>query len=121
LVFLGLYNAVLAYPRSIASYVVSVRQYRILQSRFLHCIPREKPTCGLLILLSVTSAYKGLSPSGKMHPLKVSFLTENLYFRSFSRAYSECALLMQGAHRCLAKVAATGPIQAYYFYKTLFW
>ena len=68
---LGLHNGVLAYPRPIASYAVSVRQYRILQSRFLQCIPHGKPPCGLLILPGVTPVYKGFEPSGKIHqPLR---------------------------------------------------
>ena len=49
-VFIGRYNGVLAYPRFIASYTVPVRQYRILQSRFLQCLLHSKPPCGLLIL-----------------------------------------------------------------------
>ncbi len=35
----------------IASYTVSVRQYRILQSGFLHCCNRSQPACHLLTLL----------------------------------------------------------------------
>ena len=95
----------LAYPRSLASYAVSVRQYRILPFGFLHCCRCQQPACHLLILLSVTSVYKGLTPSGKIHSSISSFGPENLYFRNFSRAYNECALLMQGAHSGLAKVA----------------
>jgi len=34
---LGRYKGVLAYPHSLASYAFPVRQYRILQSRFLQC------------------------------------------------------------------------------------
>jgi len=56
----------LAYPRFIASYTVSVRQYRILPFDFLHGIPHGKPACHLLILPGVTPAYKGFSPYGKI-------------------------------------------------------
>ncbi|HCY40727.1 MAG TPA: hypothetical protein DHV48_05135 [Prolixibacteraceae bacterium] len=65
--FFGRYNDVLAYPRFIASYTVSVRQYRILPFDFLQCIPHGKPPCHLLILPGVTPVYKGLKPSGKIH------------------------------------------------------
>jgi hypothetical protein len=64
LVIFGRYNDVLAYPLLIASYIVPVRQYRILQSGFLHCIPRGKPACHLLMLLGTTPAHKGLAPFG---------------------------------------------------------
>jgi hypothetical protein len=63
--FFGLYKGMLAYPCIIASYVVSVRQYRILQARFLQCILHSKPPCDLLMLRDATPAHKGLPPSGK--------------------------------------------------------
>jgi len=44
----GRYKDVVAYPFQTASYTVSVRQYRILQSRFLQSIPHGKPPCDLL-------------------------------------------------------------------------
>jgi hypothetical protein len=47
---LGRHKNMVAYPNIPASYAVSVRQYRILQSRFLQCIPRGKPPCDLLML-----------------------------------------------------------------------
>ncbi len=118
--FFGRYNDVLAYPRSIASYAVSAwfilslpkYQYRILPFGFLHCCRCQQPACHLLILLSVTSVYKGLLPCrinaslfNRVNPLekytrrKINFVPKNLYFRSFSRAYNECAQLMQGAHK----------------------
>jgi len=65
IVHLGRCNDVLAYPRFIASYTVSVRQYRILPFGFLHCMGYPNPACHLLTLQGVTPAYKGLSPSGK--------------------------------------------------------
>ena len=109
--FFGLCNDVVAYPGRYASYPVPVRQFRLLPFGLLQCLGRPKPPCHLLILLSVTSVYKGLLPCGinaslfnRVNPLekytrrKISFVFKNLYFRSFSRAYNECALLMQGAH-----------------------
>src|SRR5690554_4061481 len=33
-----------------ASYTVPVRQYRILQSHFLHCCRHQQPACDLLML-----------------------------------------------------------------------
>ena len=44
----GLCEDVLTYPPHVALYTVSVRQYRSLQSRFLQCMPRDKPHCDLL-------------------------------------------------------------------------
>ena len=54
-----------AYPRFIASYTVPVRQYRILQSRFLQRMGHPKPPCDLLILQGLTLAYKGLPAFGR--------------------------------------------------------
>jgi len=100
LVFFGLCNAVLAYPHSIASYAVSVRQYQILQSRFLQCIPHDIPPCDLLILQDVTPAYKGLSPSGKkLHTCYFAFIKIICIFRFFNELTTSARLqLMQGAH-----------------------
>jgi len=64
IVNVGRYNDVLAYPHFTASYTVPVRQYRILQSRFLQCLPHGKPPCDLLMLTGVTPMHKGLTPSG---------------------------------------------------------
>ena len=49
-----------------ASYTVSVRQYRILQSRFLHCCRHQQPACDLLMLSRYIGTHKGLSPSVKI-------------------------------------------------------
>jgi len=69
-VFFGRCKGVLAYPHPSASYAVPVCQYRILQSRFLYCIPYGKPTCGLLILPGVTPAYESLSRfTGRLPPI----------------------------------------------------
>src|SRR4051812_25703436 len=46
----GLRNDVLTHPDGYASYAVSVRQYRYLQSRLLQCMDHSKPPCGLLML-----------------------------------------------------------------------
>lgn len=75
----GLYNDVLAYPRFIASYTVPVCQYRILQSGFLQCLGHPKPPCRLLMLPSVTSAHKGLAPSGKIKHLVIGSCKINLH------------------------------------------
>ena len=97
-VFVGHCNDVLAYPIDIASYTVPVRQYRILQSGFLHCPPHGEPACHLLMVRSVTSAHKGLPPSGKTLVVCTLFKIY-LYFSILSRAYNKCALLlMQGTH-----------------------
>jgi len=88
-VYFGLCKEVLAYPIKYASYAplwklfseLPVRQYRLLQSRFLQCMSHLKPPCDLLILPDTTPAYlpslplwqasKGLAPSGKiMHENK---------------------------------------------------
>jgi hypothetical protein len=45
----GLYKEVLAHPQFPASYAISVRPFRSLQSRFLHCMGHPKPACSLLI------------------------------------------------------------------------
>jgi len=44
----GRHVAVDTHPLLVASYVLSVRQYRTLQSRFLHCMGHPKPTYDLL-------------------------------------------------------------------------
>jgi len=69
---LGVTMMCLLTPNQYASYAVSVRQYRILQSGFLQCIPHEKPLhffirkkCGLLTVRGVTPIRKGLSPIGR--------------------------------------------------------
>ena len=71
----------LAYPNSYASYTVPVRQYRILQSRFLQCILHSKPPCDLLMLPVVTPAHKGFTPSGKITPTSIA--TDKFVFLSF--------------------------------------
>lgn len=106
----GRYKDVVAYPDCYASYAVSVRQYRPLQSRFLQCLPRSRPPCGLLTVRGVTPARKGLPvrtdvhpggpPSGKfiaqlLRPLKFICIF-NLFIK-----LPECVqcMLMQGTHK----------------------
>ena len=69
---LGVTRVWLLTQNKYASYAVPVRQYRILQSRFLQCIPHGKPPCDLLMLRAQlvplsngNPAHKGFSPSGK--------------------------------------------------------
>ena len=64
LVFVGLYNDVLAYPNRHASYPVPVRQFRLLQFGLLQCMGHPKPPCGLLILQVVTPVYRKLLSPG---------------------------------------------------------
>jgi hypothetical protein len=102
LVIFGRYNDVLAYPLLIASYIVPVRQYRILQSGFLHCIPRGKPACHLLMLLGTTPAHKGLAPFGTntVHNL-FGIPKINLHFSNLFRT-SSCV----HCHPCRAHTLA---------------
>ena len=51
--------------------MVPVRQYRALQSRFLHCMPHGKPACDLLIVQGLTLAHKGLAPSSFINYLPI--------------------------------------------------
>jgi hypothetical protein len=85
-VFFGRCNDVLAYPRFIASYAVSVRQYRILPFDFLQCMGHPKPPCHLLILPGVTPVYKGLTPSGKIHSFLVSLCIRKFVFSKFFKS-----------------------------------
>jgi hypothetical protein len=76
-VLLGLRIGVHTHPPIRASYLISVRQYRNLQSRFLHSIPHGKRACDLLMLRAVTPAHKGLAPSRQFqrtHYLAIVFL-----------------------------------------------
>jgi len=76
---------VFAYPRFIASYAVSVRQYRILPFGFLQCMSHPKPPCHLLMLPGVTPAHKGLTPSGKIHLLKLCLIKFICIFKLFQQ------------------------------------
>ncbi|OFY43372.1 MAG: hypothetical protein A2X18_00005 [Bacteroidetes bacterium GWF2_40_14] len=97
LVGLGLYNGGFAYPRFIASYTLPVRQYRILQSRCLQCIPHGKPPCDLLMLQGATLAHKGLAPSGKIHPILL-YLKIKFVFLNFSMSFGQGVLCSCRAH-----------------------
>ncbi len=101
LIIFGRYNDVLAYPLLIASYIVPVRQYRILPFDFLHCIPCGKPACHLLIFLDTTPAYKGLAPFGTNTVHKSFWCSRNKFaFFKFIQNFQLCALSpMQGTHK----------------------
>jgi hypothetical protein len=86
------------YPNNRASYSVSVRQYRILPFGFLHCCRRRQPACHLLILQGVTPAYKGFTPSGKIHLLFLVYVKFICIFKLFQQLTASALLLMQGAH-----------------------
>ena len=77
-------------PVSWPPYPISVRQYRILQSRFLHSGRRRPRACGLLMLRGTTPAHKGLSPSGKtsQHTLFIRRKTLDI-LKSFYK-FAEC-------------------------------
>jgi len=102
LVFVGLCNAVLAYPNNHASYPVPVRQFRLLPYRLLRCMGRPKPPCGLLMLPGVTPVHEGLTPSG------LFFYSKN--FGIFT---------IQGTHSTYPKVAVQWLNQALCFYQSL--
>ena len=98
--------------------VLPVRQYRLLPFGFLQCLGHPKPPCHLLILLSVTSVYKGLyeyeylfikvfvnfvSPSGKIHSLEILLSTRKFvfskFFKSLQRVRAAYAGRTQQLHR----------------------
>jgi len=112
----GRCNGVLAYPHQIASYVVPVRQYRALQSCFLQCGNYSPPPCSLLKLQSVTSAFKGLSPSGKIHKLFVAFRNLNFVFLNFLLSYAKvCAHAYAGHTQHLSKMRSSCKSQMFFF------
>ncbi len=67
--------------------ILPVRQYRLLPFGFLHCIPHGKPACHLLILPSVTSVYKGLSPSGNISCTLMFNYHEKFVFYEFIQSF----------------------------------
>ena len=72
-VFFGRYNECLLTRTIMPPYSVSVRQYRILQSRFLQCKPHGKPPCDLLMLRARSPRIRDLHPLEKSHtPLYAS-------------------------------------------------
>jgi hypothetical protein len=108
--FFGLRNGVLAHPLSSASYPISVRRYRRLQSGFLQCMGYPKPPCHLLILPGVTPANKGLpvrtdirpgrSPSGKLlHTFICSFKFICIFNLFIELAKCVQCMLVQGTHK----------------------
>ena len=89
---MGRRNDMLAYPDNSASYAVSVRQYRTLQSRFLQCSGRPEPPCDLLMLSALIVTHKGLSPSGKERTLVVLLMKLLFVFLNFSMSIQQvCA------------------------------
>jgi len=78
-VFFGLHNGVLAHPLSEASYPIPVRRYRLLQSRFLHCLGYPKPACDLLTLAGVTRCVRDFHPLEKYCTLSLA-VKVYLYF-----------------------------------------
>ncbi|RBA27605.1 hypothetical protein DPN68_11045 [Flavobacterium tibetense] len=97
------------HPYCYASYVLSVRQYRLLPFDFLQCIPRGKPPCHVLNLRDVTLAVKGLTPSGKITPRKLVFVVKICIFELFEKL-SGCVLHMQGTHSGFKKLGFSGLI-----------
>jgi len=113
LVHFGLHKGVLAYPNNNASYPVSVRQYQILQSRFLQCMFHNKPPCDLLMLRDVTPAHKGLSPSGKIRTCsQISSTKIKFVFLTFSKSFETGARCLCRAHtRAKSKRADSGNLK----------
>jgi len=111
----GLQYGVLPYPFQHASYQVSVRQYRPLQSRFLHSCRYQQRACDLLTVRSVTPACKGLSPSGKYIAIfqrTPCFLVKKILLQlcnlSFTfAAFVSCKWYMQGTRSKLALLPLT--------------
>jgi hypothetical protein len=89
---MGRHNGVIAYPDKYASYAVSVRQYRTLQSRCLQCLSHDKPPCDLLMLSALIVTHKGLAPSGKERTLVVLPMKILFVFLNFSMSVQQvCA------------------------------
>jgi hypothetical protein len=89
---------VLAYPNNYASYPVSVRQYRTLQSRCLQFMPRDTQPCDLLMLRRSPPVLKGLSPSGNK-PTHIFWLVENKFvFLPFFYCFRLCVYCSCRAH-----------------------
>jgi len=66
-VLFGRYVAVDAYPHFVASYVLPVRRYQLLQARFLHCLDYSKPACDLLTLRIINPRTRDLHPLENKH------------------------------------------------------
>ncbi len=97
-----------------SSSTLPVRQYRLLPFGFLQCIPRGKPPCLVLILRRVTSAYKGLSPSGKKTSLAVCFSGEKFaFFRFFLSLGEWCTAAHAGHTHAIYKMRVFGLISEF--------
>lgn len=86
---LGVTRVWLLTQNKYASYAVPVRQYRILQSRFLHCCRHQQPACDLLILRATNPRIRDFHPLEKIHLLKALFNQKYLYFCNFSLALQQ--------------------------------
>jgi len=94
------------YPFQNASYVLSVRQYRILQSHFLHQMGHPKLACDLLhfgSLVRVVGTYTLWKILKKQHT-SLGVHKIYLYFRIFMLALTSVCFCSCRAHtRSLAK------------------
>ena len=88
-----------------ASYTVSVRQYRILQSRFLQCMPHDKPPCDLLILRATNPRIRDFHPLEKLHLPKALFNQNYLYLWIFSIAFQQVRAAHAGRTHCIRAIA----------------
>ena len=95
----GRYNDVLAYPRSIASYAVSVRQYRILPFGFLHCCRCQQPACHLLTVRELNPPVRDFHPPENCTPVVYpkKFICIFKLFLQLTTSV-RCMMLMQGTH-----------------------
>ena len=101
-------------PNRYASYTVPVRQYRILQSRFLHCCRHQQPACDLLMLRAQlvplsngNPAHKGFSPSGKKnHPRTIGIFNKICKFDIFTdlRWWVHCSCRAHTQATCIGGV-----------------
>ena len=98
----------LAYPRIKASYAVSVRQYRILSSRFLYCIPHGKPACDVLMIRGFNPLIRDLHPLEKYTRSKSLLCLKICIFAVFQELTTS-ALCLCRAHTCnIAKKGFSG-------------
>jgi hypothetical protein len=74
--------------------------FPVTPGQALHCIPHGKPACDLLMLQSGScrTAHKGLTPSGNISCSTLLFISKNLYFQHFFRAFSKVCTCSCCAH-----------------------
>jgi hypothetical protein len=112
--YCGRYNAVFAYPQTIASYTISVRQYRILQSRFLQCPGHPGLPCGLLILPGVTQCIRDLHPLEEYTRLLMPF--DSLFvFLNFFQTFETGARCSCRAHTACIINCLASSCESYHF------